>query len=299
MLSLLLDFGELEFGFEEVPAGLLFMSLDPGLLLDALPRPLTVTRSRTRRLPANELAMRFAVCFSLPVGTLPLSSMAVSVTFTLMVSLRSVGSFCSAVWIWLCKVELSVLDAPIEDALDGLAPAAPAFAPTAPAPAADCVELVLGAVAPVTPPVVPGVLLAEDWLVLVCPAILLEELAVAGADEAFSEAVGVVEVELLVVGVLLAVDWLVLGVLLAADWLVVLVCPAMLPEALALEGADEAFSELAGLAEAVAFVLAASPVVALLVVPGIAWVEAVAEPLGDTGCELLAPVALGVVALDC
>jgi hypothetical protein len=54
-----------------------------------------------------------------------------------MVSLRSVGSFWSAVWIWLCKVELSVLDPPIEDALGGLVPAAPAFAPTAPAPVAD------------------------------------------------------------------------------------------------------------------------------------------------------------------
>jgi hypothetical protein len=137
VLSLLLDFGELELGFEEVPAGLLFMSLDPGLLLEALPRPLTVTRSRTRRFPAKELAMRFAVCFSLPVATLPLNSMDVSVTFTLMVSLRSVGSFCSAVWIWLCSVELSVLEAPIEDVVEGLVPAAPALAPTAPAPLAD------------------------------------------------------------------------------------------------------------------------------------------------------------------
>jgi hypothetical protein len=137
VLSLLLDFGELEFGFDEVEVALLLMSLDPGLLLDALPRPLTVTRSRTRRLPANELAMRFAVCFSLPVGTLPLSSMAVSVTFTLIVSLRSVGSFCSAVWIWLCSVELSVLEASVEDVLEGLVPAAPAFAPTGPAPVVD------------------------------------------------------------------------------------------------------------------------------------------------------------------
>jgi hypothetical protein len=137
VLSLLLDFGELGFGFEEVPVALLFVSLDPELLLEALPRPLTVTRSRTRRFPAKELAMRSAVCFSLPVATLPLNSMDVSVTFTLIVSLRSVGSFCRAVCIWLCSVELSVLEAPIEDALGGLVPAALALAPTAPAPAAD------------------------------------------------------------------------------------------------------------------------------------------------------------------
>ena len=71
----------------------------------------------------------------------------------------------------------------------------------------------------------------------------------------------------------------------------------MLPEALALDGAEEAFSELAGLVDAVAFEFAASPVVALLVVPGVCP-ETAAEPLGDTDCEVLAPDALGVVVLD-
>jgi hypothetical protein len=41
-------------------------------------------------------------------------------------------------------------------------PVVPAFAPTAAEPVLDGVELALGAAAPVTPPVVLGVLLAED-----------------------------------------------------------------------------------------------------------------------------------------
>jgi hypothetical protein len=49
--------------------------------------------------------------------------------------------------------------------------------------------------------VVLGVLLAEDGLVLVCPAMLLD-----GAEEAFSEVVGLVDAEALALGVLLAVD---------------------------------------------------------------------------------------------
>jgi hypothetical protein len=104
LVVLSLAFGELESGFElefelagfEAPAALPVTS-DPELLLDVLPRPLTVTRSRTRRFPAKELAIRFAVSFSLPVGTLPVSSIAISLTLTLMVSPCSVGSFCSAV----------------------------------------------------------------------------------------------------------------------------------------------------------------------------------------------------------
>jgi hypothetical protein len=103
LVVLSLAFGELESGFElefelagfEAPA--LPVTSDPELLLEVLPRPLTVTRSRTRRFPAKELAIRFAVSFSFPVGTLPLSSIAISVTLTLMVSPCSVGSFCSAV----------------------------------------------------------------------------------------------------------------------------------------------------------------------------------------------------------
>jgi hypothetical protein len=59
---------------------------------------------------------------------------------------------------------LSVLDAPTEElpAAPEVLPVAPAFAPTAAEPVLDGVELALGAVAPVTPPVVLGVLLAED-----------------------------------------------------------------------------------------------------------------------------------------
>ena len=54
-------------GFAELLAGLLPMLSEFGLLLEALPLPPTVMRSLTRRLPANELAMRRAVCFSLLV----------------------------------------------------------------------------------------------------------------------------------------------------------------------------------------------------------------------------------------
>lgn len=47
--------------------GLVPMLPEFGLEFEAAPFPLTVIRSFTRRLPANELAMRRAVCFSLPV----------------------------------------------------------------------------------------------------------------------------------------------------------------------------------------------------------------------------------------
>lgn len=40
--------------------------------------------------------MRSAVCLSLPVAAMPVSSIVVSVTFTVMLSLERVGSFCSA-----------------------------------------------------------------------------------------------------------------------------------------------------------------------------------------------------------
>src|SRR5712675_1730513 len=50
---------------------------------EALPLPVTVMRSTTLRLPAYDCAMRSAVCFSLPVETVPESSMVESVTFTL------------------------------------------------------------------------------------------------------------------------------------------------------------------------------------------------------------------------
>src|SRR3954465_6318700 len=39
--------------------------------LEPLPLPVTVMRSTTLRLPAYDWAMRSAVCFSLPVATVP------------------------------------------------------------------------------------------------------------------------------------------------------------------------------------------------------------------------------------
>src|SRR5258706_13102364 len=59
--------GLLLFGLLWLLAGLVPMLFELGLLFEALPLPLTVMRSRTRRFPANELAIRWAVCFSLPV----------------------------------------------------------------------------------------------------------------------------------------------------------------------------------------------------------------------------------------
>lgn len=76
----------------EFPAGLLPIDPDEA----AAPFPATVTRSLTRRLPANELAIRRAVCFSFPFCTFPLSSMVLSVTLTFTLSFFSVGSFCRA-----------------------------------------------------------------------------------------------------------------------------------------------------------------------------------------------------------
>lgn len=104
-----------------------------------------------------------------------------SVTFTLTLSLRSVGSFCNAFWIWVCSVAVSFTPTPVvPPAVPAVAavpvvPAAPvalvppvfaptpAFAPIALEPVLDCVLLLapLPLVAPVTPPVVLGVLLAD------------------------------------------------------------------------------------------------------------------------------------------
>ena len=73
-------------------------------LEDSLPLPVTVMRSTTLRLPAYDCAMRSAVCFSLPVETVPESSMAESVTFTLTLLLESSGSLFSLSWIVVCSV---------------------------------------------------------------------------------------------------------------------------------------------------------------------------------------------------
>jgi len=72
----------------------------------ASPRPVTVRRSTTRRLPANELAIRFAVCLSLPVGTVPVSSMVSAVTL-----MTTPDRFCfwNSVSIWLRSVAPSVV----------------------------------------------------------------------------------------------------------------------------------------------------------------------------------------------
>ena len=74
--------------------------------LAPLPMPLTVILSTTLRLPAYDWAMRFAVCLSLPLATLPLSSIFVSVTLTITLLLLRVGSFFSALSI--CDLSWSV-----------------------------------------------------------------------------------------------------------------------------------------------------------------------------------------------
>lgn len=156
------------FGFDELPAGLLSMPFEFGVVFDALPLPLRVMRSFTRRLPANELAMRRAVCFSFPVCTFPPTSIVLSVTFTLRLSFFKVGSLCRAFWIWLCKVAVSLAPTPAvvvegAPAIPGVPVGfaeAPALAPIALAPG--CVPLAVPPmVAPVTPPLVLGVLLAD------------------------------------------------------------------------------------------------------------------------------------------
>ena len=101
--------GVVELGLDvpDVPFGL-FISV-PVEPLGLAPRPPTVTRSTTRRFPANDCAMRFAVCFSLPVATLPESSTVVSVTITFTFEFASVGSFFIAASICFCKLLDSAL----------------------------------------------------------------------------------------------------------------------------------------------------------------------------------------------
>ena len=70
---------------------------------EALPLPVRVMRSTTLRLPAYDCAMRSAVCFSLPVETVPESSMVESLTFALTLLLESSGSLFSFSWIVLCS----------------------------------------------------------------------------------------------------------------------------------------------------------------------------------------------------
>jgi hypothetical protein len=111
-----------------------------------LPLPVTRMWSTTLRLPANDWATRRADCRSLPVGQVPVSSICVSVTLTLVLQVESVVSALIAVSICDCSSDVE--------------PAAPAV------------------------PVVPWVLLdmfpngvlalAFDWpLVLVWPAVVL------------------------------------------------------------------------------------------------------------------------------
>lgn len=73
-----------------LPLSWSLVPMEPVLLL---PCPATVRWSFTLRLPAYDWAIRFAVCRSLAVATLPERSIASLVTFTLTVSLLSVGSF--------------------------------------------------------------------------------------------------------------------------------------------------------------------------------------------------------------
>jgi hypothetical protein len=72
---------------------------DPMPLEEPIPLldPPTVMWLVTLRLLEYDLAMLSAVFFSLLVATVPLSSIPVAVTFTLMLSLLRVGSFFNAV----------------------------------------------------------------------------------------------------------------------------------------------------------------------------------------------------------
>lgn len=83
----------------ELEFGLLLMD-DPEFAPGLPPFPRTFNLSTTLRLPAKDCAIRFAVARSLPVSTLPVSSIFESVTLTITLLLASVGSFFSAVWIW-------------------------------------------------------------------------------------------------------------------------------------------------------------------------------------------------------
>jgi hypothetical protein len=70
-----------------------------GLDMSLAPLPATLMLSTTRRLPANDCAMRFASSRSFAEGAVPLNSMLSSVTLTEMFVLVSVGSLRNAVWI--------------------------------------------------------------------------------------------------------------------------------------------------------------------------------------------------------
>jgi hypothetical protein len=184
---------------DELAAGLLPIALEPGPV-EAVPCPLTVTRSFTRRFPANELAMRRAVSFSLLVWTLPLSSIVLSFTLTLKLSFRSVGSLWSAFWICPCRVAESLIPtlSGADEVLD--APAVPvpavAFEPMAPELVPDEFDVDGAVVAvPVTPPTVLGVLV-DGFIVELWPAMLASPVALpllCGALEAFSPVPEVVE----------------------------------------------------------------------------------------------------------
>ena len=80
-----------------------------GGLAEFEPWPVTVILSSTRRFPANDWAMRFAVCFSLPVATLPDNATVESVTLTTTLELASVGSFFRAASICVCRLLDSAL----------------------------------------------------------------------------------------------------------------------------------------------------------------------------------------------
>lgn len=109
-LVLLPEFGVELDGLEEegfeveepaVPVVELLPAAEPTLpLLDwsELPAPATLMLSTTRRLPANDCAMRFASSRSFEDGAEPFSSIESSVTLTEMLLLVSVGSLWKAVW---------------------------------------------------------------------------------------------------------------------------------------------------------------------------------------------------------
>ena len=122
-----------------------------------------------------------------------------SVTLTLTLSFFRVGSFCSAFWIWLCSVAVSFTLPPVVVA-DGPAVLGvgdvPALEPMAPAVVPDCCVVVLGVVAPVTPPVVVGVLVPDCAVAGPWPAMLvsLEALPVlCGALDGFSPVAGLAD----------------------------------------------------------------------------------------------------------
>jgi hypothetical protein len=77
-----------------------------GLVVSLLPLPVTRMWSTTRRLPANDCAVRLIDCFSLPVGQVPVSSICESVTFTFVVQPDTDVSALIAPSICVCRSEL-------------------------------------------------------------------------------------------------------------------------------------------------------------------------------------------------